>query len=91
MYLIRIYPNEHKQRGCDFIAMAWHKVLPNGNYDYDDIIKVLQQHREELGINISNPDITEVVNVEGIQAMNAYMDFGLIEFYGLKHWYGKDD
>ena len=87
MYLIRIYPDEHKAKGEDYIAMAWRKVLPNGNYDFDDIIRVFQQHKEELGIWRSDADISEIVNVEGIEAMNAYMDFGLVEFYGANHWY----
>lgn len=91
MHLIRVYPDEHKWEGKGFIVMAWHKVLPDGNYDFDDIIRVFQQHREELGIDISDSDIAEIVNVEGIGAMNAYMRLGEAEFFGLNHWYGKED
>ena len=91
MYLIRVYPDEHKWEGKGDIVMAWHKVLPNGNYDFDDIISVFRRHREELGIDISDSDIAEIVNVEGILAMNAYMRFGEVEFLGLNHWYGEED
>lgn len=87
MYLITIFPDEHKATGQGRVVMAWHKVLPNGNYDYDDMIRVLQSHKAELGIWKSDADIAEIVNVEGIKAMNAYMDFGHIEFFGMNHWH----
>nr|DAX35139.1 MAG TPA: hypothetical protein [Bacteriophage sp.] len=87
MYLITTYPTEHKWLPDGKIRMMWNKVLPNGNYDFDDIIKVFQEHKEDLGIEVSDVDIAEIVNVEGILTMNNYMDFGIVEFVGTNHWY----
>ena len=87
MYLITTYPTEHKWMPDGKIRMAWNKVLSNGNYDFDDIIKVLLEHKEELGIEASDSDVSEIVKVEGICAMNNYMDFGMVEFFGTNHWY----
>jgi len=79
MYLIRIYPDEHIWQGRGYIAMAWNVVLPDGNYDYDNIIAVFQKHRDQLGIDISNSDIAEIVNVEGIEAdREARKQLGMI-------------
>jgi hypothetical protein len=86
MYIIRIYPDEHKVPGTDRIAMVWDKVLSNGNYDYKDMIEVLQNHRDELGITVSNIDIAEIVNVEGIAAINYYMTTGSVEEYWKNQW-----
>lgn len=86
MYIIRIYPDEHKAPGTDRIAMVWDKVLPNGNYDYDNMIEVLRAHSEELGITVSDMDIAEIVNVEGIAAINYYMECGSVEEYWKNHW-----
>lgn len=83
IYEMRVYPSEPKSH----IAMAWNVVLPNGNYDYDNIIAVFQSHRDQLGIDISDSDIAEIVNVEGIEAMNAYMRLGTVEFMALNYWY----
>ena len=87
MYLITTYQTEHKRKPDSEIRMAWSKVLPDGNYDFDDIIKVFQKHKEDLGIEVSDADIAEIVNVEGICAMNNYMGFGMVEFFGTNHWY----
>ena len=87
MYIFTAFPNAHKWLPDGKIMLCWHKVLDNGNYDYDDAIRVFQLHKKELGIEESDADISEIVNVEGIEAMNAYMDFGLVEFYGANHWY----
>ncbi|BAL83506.1 hypothetical protein SELR_17980 [Selenomonas ruminantium subsp. lactilytica TAM6421] len=57
----------------------WNKVLPNGNYDYDDMIGVLQEHKENFGIDLSDADIAEIVNVEGIEAINLYAENVTIE------------
>jgi hypothetical protein len=67
--------------------MVWSKILSDGNYDFDDVVKVFQEHKEDLGIEVSDADIAEIVNVEGICAMNNYMDFGMVEFFGTNHWY----
>lgn len=91
MYIINIYSNEYKVRGNDTVALVLYDVLPDGNYDFDSIIKEFQQHKKELGIDISDSDIAEIVNVEGVLAMNRYMRFGMVEFYGVNHWYGKED
>ena len=88
MYVFWIYPTEHKIKGDGHIAMIWNEVLPHGNYDFDNIIEVFRQHRDELGVYCSDKDIAEIVNVDGVEAMNAYMDFGRVEFFGTGHWYG---
>lgn len=87
MYLISTYPTEHKWRPDGKIRMVWSKILSDGNYDFDNIIKVFQTHKEDLGIEISDADIADIVNVEGVCAMNNYMDFGMVEFFGTNHWY----
>lgn len=86
MYIMSIYPDEHKAPGTERIAMVWDKVLPNGNYDYDDMIAVLQEHRDELGITVSDRDIAEIINVEGIAAINYYMTTGSVEEYWKNQW-----
>ncbi len=70
-------------------VMAWNKVLDNGNYDYDDIVSVFQTHRDELGIELSDEDVSEIVNVEGVLAINQYMTLGKVEFYGTNHWHDE--
>lgn len=87
MYLISTYPTKHKWRPDSKIRMVWSKILSDGNYDFDDVVKVFQEHKEDLGIEVSDADIAEIVNVEGICAMNNYMDFGMVEFFGTNHWY----
>lgn len=76
MFAIRI--NDH-------VAMYWNKILPNGNYDYDDMIAILQEHKEELGIDLSDQDIAEIVNT-GITPINYYMTNGFIERCPVNEW-----
>ena len=91
MYIIKAYPSLHKWEANGSIVMCWSKELENGNYDFDDIIHIFQLHKKELGIRCSDADISEIVNVEGIEAMNAYMDFGRVEFFGMNKWLRDDD
>ena len=67
------------------IAMAWHKVLPDGNYDVDGFIKVIQEHKDELGIELDNQDIAEIIN-ERIMAINRYMTNGSVVFVPMNYW-----
>lgn len=90
MYIFTTYPNARKWLPDGKIMLCWHKVLDNGNYDCDDAIRVFQLHKKELGIERSDADISEIVNVEGIEAMNAYMDLGLVEHFCLNQWQGED-
>lgn len=87
MFLVKIYPDGNKQEGIGYIALVWQKILDNGNYDYDDIIRTLQEHMEELGVECTRMDIGEIVNVEGLEALNSYMKYGNIEFFATNHWY----
>lgn len=70
----------------DRIVMCWNKVLPNGNYDYDDMIAIRQKHKDELGLDMSDQDIAEVINVEGIKAISFYMNSGSVDEYAMNCW-----
>lgn len=67
------------------VAMYWNKMLPNGNYDYDDMIAILQEHKDELGIDLSNQDIAEIINIT-ITSINNYMRKGFIERVHVNEW-----
>lgn len=69
----------------DRVKMYWNKVLPNGNYDYDDMIAILQEHKKELGIDLSDQDIAEIVHVT-ITSINHYMTKGFIERIITNEW-----
>lgn len=69
----------------DRVKMYWNKVLPNGNYDYDDMIAIIQEHKEELGLDLSDQDIAEIVNVT-ITSINHYMTKGFIERIITNEW-----
>lgn len=67
------------------VKMYWNKVLPNGNYDYDDMIAIIQEHKEELGLDLSDQDIAEIVHVT-ITSINHYMTKGFIERIITNEW-----
>lgn len=69
----------------DRVKMYWNKVLPNGNYDYDDMIAIIQEHKEELGLDLSDQDIAEIINVT-ITSINHYMTKGFIERIITNEW-----
>lgn len=69
----------------DRVKMYWNKVLPNGNYDLDDMIAILQEHKEELGLDLSDQDIAEIVHVT-ITSINHYMTKGFIERIITNEW-----
>lgn len=69
----------------DRVKMYWNKVLQNGNYDLDDMIAILQEHKEELGLDLSDQDIAEIVHVT-ITSINHYMTKGFIERIITNEW-----
>lgn len=69
----------------DRVKMYWNKVLPNGNYDYDDMTAILQKHKVELGLDLSDQDIAEIVHVT-ITSINHYMTKGFIERVITNEW-----
>ena len=80
VYIVRVYPSEHKVHGEERIAYVF---SDSGTSDSDDVLEdalcQILGHKDEVGLFVEDEYAREVVRRNGICALNAYMDFANIE------------
>lgn len=87
IYLVKIYPSEHKIHGEERIAYAFSDVRADDSGDvFDDALCQILDHRDEVGLFIDDNYACEVVRQHGICALNRYMDFASIEIVYDEIW-----
>ena len=80
IYLVKVYPSEHKIHGEERIAYAFSDTRTDDSDDvFSDALCQILAHRDEVGLFVGDEYACEVVRRNGICALNAYMDFANIE------------
>ena len=91
IYLVKVYPSEHKIHGKERIAYAFSDVRADDSVDvFDDALCQILDHRDEVGLFIDNNYAREVVRSSGICVLNRYMDYANIEMVYDGVWYKTD-
>lgn len=88
IYLVKIFPLEHKIYGKERIAYAFSDVRADDSGDvFDDALCQILDHRDEVGLLVDDDYAREVVRSRGICALNRYMDYANIEMLYDDVWY----
>lgn len=87
IYLVKIYPSEHKIHGEERIAYAFSDVRADDSGDvFNDALCQILDHRDEVGLFVSDEYAREVVWGDGICALDRYMDFANVEMVYDEFW-----
>lgn len=88
IYLVKIFPLEHKIHGKERIAYAFSDVRADDSGDvFDDALCQILDHRDRVGLLVDDDYAREVVRSRGICALNRYMDYANIEMLYDDVWY----
>lgn len=87
VYLVKVYPTEHKVHGEERIAYAFSDTYTDDSDDvFGDALCQILAHRDEVGLFVDDEYAREVARHNGICALNSYMDFANIENIYDKVW-----
>lgn len=88
VYLVKVYSSEYKIHGEGRIAYAFSDVRADDSGDvFDEALCQILDHRDEVGLFISDEYAREVVRNSGICILNRYMDYANIEMVYDDVWY----
>ena len=89
IYLVYLFPTEHKVRGEGNIVYA---VSSSNNAYFNEhevqIFKKLMAYRYAVGLIIDVERAKDVVSAVGILGLNQYMEFGFVDCVDERVWLG---
>ena len=87
IYLVKVYPSEHKIHGEERIAYAFSDTRTDDSGEvFEDAFQQILAHRDEVGLFVDDVYACDVVRSGGICTLNRYMDFASIEMVYDEIW-----